>query len=171
MERRQLIAGILAGFAGCVSNQEDSPTDTPTPTPSQAPTSEPTLTPEPTRTSESTPTPPSSIYQLMNEPNYAHLVTLENSGNETHPVTIRVTHVDSGAVIFNESKRIDPGEQIEVFDFRTVEEQYNGRVETFEIRAESGDNSNRMNMSTNVCQGPPHIDITDDGIKIAYALC
>ena len=176
MRRRQALLGIAAavtGSAGCLVSERDpsSPAGTPTETPSPMQTSTPTETPTPTDSPTATPTEslPDPV-ELSSEPSYGQSLTIRNRDSKSHTVDVRVTHAETDEQVYADSIDIDPDERIDVFEFSTLEDEYEG-VESFEIRAEIDDEVKTSTFRTSKCHASAEIIVDELRFYVTEVVC
>ena len=172
MRRRQALLGIVAavtGSAGCLVSEHDpsSANETPTETPSPTQPSTPTETPTPTATpTESLPDP----VELGRKPSYGQSLAVRNRDSETHTVDVRVTHTDTDEQVYADSIRVEPDERIDVFEFSTLEDEYEG-VQSFEIRAEIDDEVQTGTFRTSKCHVSAKVIIDELRFYVTQLVC
>lgn len=157
MDRRQVLLGmtaVSASIAGCSATDGESPAETETSPGTQSPPTEDQLDPS----------------ELANEPNYDQTLIVQNQGTETYAVAVQITHDDTAEVIYEDSVAVDPGTEIEVFDFSGLKSEYDS-VQTFEITAETTHYSDGETFVTSQCHGLPEITVYDDELSVTYAIC
>lgn len=94
------------------------------------------------------------------EPAYDRVVTLANSSPEVRTVEVTVTHDGSAGGVHRERYRIEPGAEIEVYDFR---EAPTDGVETYEIAGELASGRRAViEYRTNRCVSHPEIIVRSE---------
>lgn len=104
------------------------------------------------------------------KPAYDRIVPLANSSSEERTVEVTVTHAGSEGAVHRESYRIEPGDEIEVYDLRDAPTD---GVETYEIAGELASGRRAVvEYRTRRCMSSPEIVVRSEGrIDGTWAAC
>ena len=154
--RRSVIASLgLALAAGCVGRSPRG-----TPTSSAPPTTRGT---------------PGRFTPGVNVPDPDHPIYLDNQESEPRRVRVRVEQIATGKLVFDETREIAPGAEVEVYNLEQADPE---GVEAYAVCGEAVDRPaigergpECVTIESSRCYGSVHVTVRGDAVDVIYAIC